>query len=694
MRRLLLLICLLLGAPTAGRADCGTVARADTSDWRLDAPQVVVRGRRPMKEIGLQQTRLDTAALRSTVAASLADVLAQHSTLFIKQYGRGTLSTASFRGTAPSPTQVTWNGMRINSPTLGMTDFSTLPAYFIDRATLLHGSSSLRAASGGLGGAVVLATEPSHAQGLGLQYIQGVGSFRTTDEFARITYGRGRWQSSTRFSYASSPNDYPYTNYHKKVTRYDEAHRPIGSYYPTERNRSGDYHDLNLLQEVWYRTGRGDRLSLSGWYQRSRRGIPMLDVDYKETADYANRQNEQTVRGVVAWDRTRQAYKLRAQGGYAYTELAYDYSRDRGDGNRVEMIRSRSYTHTIHGSVAGDYYLGERWMFTTDVSLHQHLVASRDRNAAATASGPARTTGYDQARAELSGYVSVRWQPTERLGVAVSLREELCGRTWSPVIPAGFVDLLLSRRGAVTLKGSVSRNYRFPTLNDLYFLPGGNPDLRHESGFTYDAGLSFAIHPSSGRYTLRGEATWFDSRIDDWILWLPTFNGLWTPRNVRQVHAYGVEVKIGGEVRLGREWKLGGEGNFAWTPSINRGDPVNWADGSIGRQLVYIPEYSAAATGRLTWRNWQLVYQWNYCSERYTTSSNETATRIGRVLPYFMNNLSLEKRFTPRWAELSAKVRINNLFDEEYESVLSRPMPGLNFEVFLEIKPRFGRGSR
>lgn len=43
------------------------------------------------------------------------------------------------------------------------------------------------------------------------------------------------------------------------------------------------------------------------------------------------------------------------------------------------------------------------------------------------------------------------------------------------------------------VKASVSRNYRFPTLNDLYFLPGGNPDLKNEHGFSYDAGVSFDV---------------------------------------------------------------------------------------------------------------------------------------------------------------------------------------------------------
>jgi iron complex outermembrane receptor protein len=67
------------------------------------------------------------------------------------------------------------------------------------------------------------------------------------------------------------------------------------------------------------------------------------------------------------------------------------------------------------------------------------------------------------------------------------------GREWTPIIPAFFIDGVLSEKGNIVAKASVSRNYRFPTLNDLYFLPGGNPDLKKESGWTYDAGLSFAV---------------------------------------------------------------------------------------------------------------------------------------------------------------------------------------------------------
>ena len=292
----------------------------------LRIPEVTVVGKRPMKDIGVQRTRFDSIAMKENIALSMADVLTFNSSVFVKNYGRATLSTVAFRGTSPSHTQVTWNGMRINNPMLGMTDFSTIPSYFIDDASLLHGTSSVNETGGGLGGLVRLSTSPANHEGFGLQYVQGVGSFSTFDEFLRLTYGDKHWQSSTRVVYSSSPNDYKYRNRDKKENIYDEDKNIIGSYYPTERNRSGAYKDLHVLQEIYYNTGEGDKFGLNAWYINSNRELAMLSTDYGNDMDFENRQREQTFRGVLSWDRVREKWKVGVKGGYIHTWMAYDLS--------------------------------------------------------------------------------------------------------------------------------------------------------------------------------------------------------------------------------------------------------------------------------------------------------------------------------------------------------------------------------
>ena len=678
-RRYISLLLLLLGCVSA-------YAESDWISKGLHIPSVEVVGQRPMREVGEQRTKFDSVMLKENVALSMADVLAFNSSIFVKSYGRATLSTVSFRGTSPSHTQVSWNGMKINSPMLGMTDFSTIPAYFIDDASLLHGASSVGESGGGLGGAVRLTTKPTSKRGFGLQYVQGAGSFLTFDEFLRLTYATDRWQLSTRAVFSSSRNDFKYRNRDKKMNIYDDEMNIIGQYYPVERNKSGSFKDLHILQEAYYNTGKGSRVGLSAWYMNSNRELPMITADYGEDTEFDNRQREHTFRGVVSFDHIRRNWKIGAKGGYIYTWLAYDYKRDAGNGVMMSMTRSRSRVHTTYASVESEYHIDKRLFVEAKLSLHQHFVRSEDKNIVLQ-DGDRAIVGYNTARAEFSAVVSARYRPHERVGIGATIREESYGSKWTLPIPALFFDATLSKKGNLVFKASATRNYRYPTLNDLYFLPGGNPNLRAERGWSYDAGLSFSVGKSDV-YKLSGSANWFDSYIDDWIIWLPTTKGFFSPRNVKRVHAYGVESELSLSVRLARDWRFEGRATYSFTPSVNCGEKMSEADRSVGKQLPYVPRHSASATAKLSFRSWSLLYKWNYYSTRYTMSSNDY-TLTGTLPPYFMNNIALEKSFSFRWADLSLKGAINNHFDEEYLSVLSRPMPGINFEIFVGITPKW-----
>lgn len=650
----------------------------------LHIPEVTIYGKRPMKDIGVQKTQMDSVVLKENIALSMADVLTFNSSIFVKSYGRATLSTVAFRGTSPSHTQVTWNGMRINNPMLGMTDFSMIPSYFIDDASLLHGTSSVNETGGGLGGSVKLSTQPAEADGFGLQYIQGIGSFKTFDEFLRLTYGNKHWQSSTRIVYSSSPNDYTYRNHDKKENIYDEDMNIVGQYYPKEKNRSGAFKDMHVLQEVYYNTRKGDRFGLNAWYIQSNRELPMLTTDYGDANDFENRQRENTFRSIMSWDHMRENWKLGVKGGYIHTQMKYDYKRDAGNGVMTSMTRSRSKVNTFYGQTEGEYYIGKKWLFTVNASAHQHFVESRDKNIIRQ-DGNKAIVGYSKGRTELSGSTSAKWQPNDRMGMSVVLREEMYGEDWTPLIPAFFIDGVVSQKGNIMLKASASRNFRFPTLNDLYFLPGGNPDLKRESGWTYDIGASFATGKEDV-YSWSGSINWFDSHVKDWILWLPTTKGFFSPKNIKDVHAYGIELQSDFSVALKKDMQLSLNGTLSWTPSINEGEPMSPADQSVGKQLPYVPEWSSSITGRLSWKKWSLLYKWCYYSERFTMSSNDISL-TGKLPSYFMNNLTLEREVTTKWADLSLKGAINNLFNEEYLSVLSRPMPGINFEFFISITP-------
>lgn len=664
---------------------------SDTSETVHDRlAEATVLGTRPLKEAGVFRTVLDTAALRENIAMSLAGILDYNSALFVKQYGRSSLSTVSFRGTSASHTQVMWNGMKLNSPMLGMTDFSMIPSYLVDGASLLHGTSSLQEVAGGLGGAVLLSTSPPVEDGVSLQYVQGAGSFLTFDEFLKFTYGGRNFKSSTRAVLSSSENKFKFRNYDKKENVYDEDMNIVDSYHPVEEYESGSFTDFHLLQEFFANTDSGHEFSLSAWYMRSYRQLPRITVDYGNAADFINEKKDNTLRAVFSWEKAMEKSEISASAGYSGTLLCYDYARDKGNGEMSYMTKSRSRVNSFHAGVSYEHRIASRLLVSADLTVDQHFVKSSDESVLMQGDAGARV-GYDASRFESSGVITVRWKPSERSGIALSMREETYSGTFSPPIPALNVDYLLSRKGRLLLRGSVSRNYRYPTLNDLYFMPGGNPDLRPESGFSYDAGYSFGLS-FNDFLEISGAGAWFDSYIDDWIMWVPegARKDFYTPMNIMKVHAYGIEQKLSAAFRLSDRWKFSFDGNFTWSPSVNCGEPRSPQDESVGKQLVYIPEYSASFVGTVSCNSWKFIYKWCYYSTRYTMTSNDYSIS-GRVPPYFMSDVSLCREMSFSWSDMSLSISVYNLFNEEYMSVLARPMPGINYEIFIGIKPKFHR---
>lgn len=646
----------------------------------LELHEVEVLANRRLRDTGIEKTVLDTTLLHEHLSMSLADVLTKNSTVFVKSYGRATESTAEFRGTSPSHTQVSWNGMRINSPMLGTVDFSYIPGYFVDQATLLHGASSITETGGGLGGSIALTSKPAFDKGHDVEYIQGIGSFHTWDQFLRYSFSNQHWSTTTRIGYGRSVNDFSYTNYDKMVDVRDEQDNVVGSYHPKEKNKSGYFDDVNILQDVSYRDLKGNTLTASAWMTYSLRGLPFLSVDYKDDAGFTNEHELNSLRTVLSWGHVAEKWKLDVHGGYSQQATDYDYS-----SHHSGVVNTITNSH----SMSRTGYLQLHWSYTplsqlsieADGAAYYHHVRSWDRSPYHTGDN------FDKGRMEESFSTSIRWRPWQPLSLGGVLRQEFYGHSTIKPIPAFFADIVLYRPWNLVLKASVARNYRYPSMDDLYFRPGGNPDLRPEKGVTYDGGIEWGI--KHRRWMLKGNATAFNSFISDWILWTPNHKGYWVPSNVKKVHNYGVEASVQSEVRFSRHWKATLGANYAYTPSINKGERLNSNDASYGKQLCYVPLNSLNVRGQLQWRSWTLTYQWVHYGRRYTTTSNEVDHITGSLIPYYMNDVSLEKSFHLRHLDTNIKLLCNNLLDNEFQTVLSRPMPGRNFEVFVQIHPRW-----
>src|SRR5690606_37263298 len=83
----------------------------------VELQEIAVHGSHYEKyAVGHQVVRIDDSSVKEFSGRSLADLLQQHTGLYLRQYGEGMVSSLTMRGTSAGHTAVFWNGLPLNSP--------------------------------------------------------------------------------------------------------------------------------------------------------------------------------------------------------------------------------------------------------------------------------------------------------------------------------------------------------------------------------------------------------------------------------------------------------------------------------------------------------------------------------------------------------------------------------------------------
>jgi iron complex outermembrane receptor protein len=273
-----------------------------------------------------------------------------------------------------------------------------------------------------------------------------------------------------------------------------------------------------------------------------------------------------------------------------------------------------------------------------------------------------------------AAFASLKYIPEKWVEAQVLVREDVVDGGFSPV--QGQVGVEVKPTKWFTLKGNASHNFRAPTLNDLYWVPGGNPDLKNESGFSWEGGMRFKAQTKTVDFKL--EATYFQSEINNWIIWLPQGN-VWTPQNKRAVSSKGVEGKLETQLTFGAV-KLRLHGAYTWVSSIVKKGATD-TDASTGKQLIYVPPHQAKGHLSVHFGKLFLLYGHQYTGIRYTTSDNESS------LPaYQLSYVAAGYEFAMKKHSIGFSVTVDNLFDKDYQTIAWRPMPGRSFLINLNYQ--------
>ncbi|HLP19048.1 MAG TPA: TonB-dependent receptor, partial [Chitinophagales bacterium] len=300
--------------------------------------------------------------------------------------------------------------------------------------------------------------------------------------------------------------------------------------------------------------------------------------------------------------------------------------------------------------------------------------------------------GYDFERAVIPSYrmvrqrhigklvAGVKYTPVKQLVGQVKLRQSIYDKMLSPLAPLLTVSYKdeFYQGHKVSLTLNASRAFRFPTLNDLYWVPGGNPNLKPEKGWDGELSGRYAY-----RYYFSFTATGFAKYITNWIQW--TTNGsYWEPRNVKRVFTRGVELQAWACTQSIGRFSAMFVVNYTYTRATNL-DPLSPYDLSLNKQLIYVPLHQVKGSAQFYYRRFYLKAINTFTDAVFITTDNSQALK-----GYYLLDLEVGKDFEIRDKyELGVSFRANNVTNRQYQNVAQRPMPGVNFEGTLKF--RFNR---
>ncbi|WP_232834783.1 TonB-dependent receptor [Pleomorphovibrio marinus] len=582
--------------------------------------------------LGYKVNTLGEEEIGAFQGQALSELLQRRTGIFVREYGAGMLATLNMRGTAAGHNAVFWNGLPINSPSLGQMDFSLLTVGSCDAIRVQYGGSGALFGTDAIGGSIHLGSQPSFAQGHKVKVRAAHGSFGLWQNQVEHSYSNQKFFSHTRAYINRSANNFPYRNLGKAGT-------------PVERQEHASVHTRGLVQDLAWNVGANTQVSSSFWYHFTDREIlPVMGSNTRDVQEDAN------VRWVADLRHFRDQVQYNLKLGYVEDDQVFNLSTS---------------------NITRQYFIGAEAEWQATEKMHGKSGARLTHIV-----GELSTYYKEEQRLEL--YHSHLFHLGKSIEGAINLRQMVVDGEFVPFTPSlglewGFFD---KETHNLTLKGAASKNFKVPTLNDRFWSPGGNPDLLPEKSLSAEMGV--VQKGKRGAFNWEAEVNYYHMLVDQWIVWLPG-ESFWTPVNIRKVRNQGIESSFSSEFSFSK-WDLSADINYSYVQARIAGDQED-AGRSIGNQLPYTPfhkgnSYLSAKRGPFSsWANYTFV------GDRYVGTDNSTQVNAFALLDAGINYTWTMKAF----ATCRLGIQVNNFFDNDYQVLRLRPMPGRNYQINITI---------
>ncbi len=364
--------------------------------------------------------RVEPAIMARHMGGDLAAMLQSASMLYVKRYGNHGLASVSVRGMSGSHTLVTWNGLPLNSPGNGYSDFTTIPVMAFSSARITSGGSDLDDVAGYIGGKVELVNDPEYAAGKKASVSLGAGNYSDYLSSAAFTYGGtdsylrlGAWAGKAR-------NDFRFIN----------QNAPGGAV--ADRRTNASFASGGIISDMAYRTGM-TQVTAHLWYNDTDRELPGPVTTVQQ--NFNERQTDRSFRGVVRLSTGKEKLTFGFLAGATHDQNRYFHMMPSNNGDNAST--------TLTARVRLAYRLTDK----TGLVLN-----------AGEASETARALSYEgtEKRNIFSVSLSARSNPVPALNLLLQVRQmAVTGIKVTPEFTAGAL-WMISPGGEHLLRASIT----------------------------------------------------------------------------------------------------------------------------------------------------------------------------------------------------------------------------------------------
>ena len=508
-----------------------------------------------------------------------------------------------------SHTKIVWNGIDVTSPQNGEADLSQLPSFMMDHISISR-KPAITFGSGSIDGAIMISSPNS-------SMIEAkMGSFGRRSLNGIIYIPGQQWQSHFGLGQSESRGNYPYIFNGKSGEMANNGFKQL--FYTIGAKRAISPH--------WF-------ISTEYIFSQQNRGVSGLV--FSPSPD-AQRQDEiQLFQFKSIWQRKNHLFSISTQ--MRHSDESYK--------NPQYAVKSR------HDLAVNQLSFG--WQFQPKPSID---IDQQFQMKVQTISST-ETDNHDQKSFTYAN--KVKWQIRSKLtnesGVRYDVQHNgLKAWTWQSGIVRHWNNSQVSF--------VAGNGFRFPTFNDMYWNPGGNPDLRPETSHWVRIENQFSIYKHS--FTLGASV----KNSTNLIQWTNT-ESFWVPKNIaesqRQIFTLTARGPLMGTISY--------SGHFTFNHS---------EDVLAKKPLRYTPKYMGNISLQMDISHLNGWFSFHYLGERISMYSWPKDVMLA---PYSILSGGVER---PINKQTSISISCENIFDTPIMTMNGYPEPGRSFSIRIQFKPQ------